>query len=396
MIDPADDRVSVEKLNGKNYSVHIIRKTQLIPLQAGDITLDPVELDNNIYFIRADKNTTTGSDQGMGGLLDRLFEPEISGTPFTEHIVLESKPVTVHVKPLPETGKPADFNGAVGKYSIDASLDSKEVDTGDAAILTVTVKGSGNLPVINAPLISWPAGTESYDVSSKEKIDKTVAPLSGSKIFDYHFISAKPGKYILPPISMSYFDPASRSYKTIETGSLQFQANAARKKKNVKPVAIPAKTIGTEWTKYILWSAAFLMIAFATVFIYRQSKKEAILKAEKEKAMREKMKPIPPVIDPLRESRELMASGDFSRFYASVNRAIWKSVSDKLQLPASDLNKLNIASGLRTQDWTDDEIIRLKTVLNECELKLYTPEYSASDMQRMLDSAAEICSRLKA
>ncbi len=51
-------------------------------------------------------------------LLDRLFEPEVNGTPFTQHIVLESKPVTIHVKPLPEAGRPADFNGAVGKYSI--------------------------------------------------------------------------------------------------------------------------------------------------------------------------------------------------------------------------------------------------------------------------------------
>jgi hypothetical protein len=66
-----------------------------------------------------------------------------------------------------------------------------------------------------------------------------------------------------------------------------------------------------------------------------------------------------------------------------------------LQLPASELNKLNIASGLRGRRWTDDEIIRLKNVLNECEMKLYTPEYSASDMQRILDSAAEICDRLK-
>src|SRR5207342_1264390 len=61
MIDPTDDRVSVEKVNGKNFSVHIIRKSQLIPLQAGDVTLDPVELDNNIYFGRADAGSSKSS-----------------------------------------------------------------------------------------------------------------------------------------------------------------------------------------------------------------------------------------------------------------------------------------------------------------------------------------------
>ncbi len=192
MIDPADDRVAVEKLNGKNYSVHIIRKTQLIPLQAGDIVLDPVELDNNIYLIKADPGGTKSQGQGLGGLLDRLFEPEVSGTPFTQHIVLESKPVTVHVKPIPEAGKPTDFNGAVGKYSIQGSFNTNSVDTGDAAILTVVVKGSGNLPVINAPVIEWPNGMESYDVSSKENIDKATAPLGGSKIFTYNLSAPIP------------------------------------------------------------------------------------------------------------------------------------------------------------------------------------------------------------
>ena len=397
MIDPSDDRVSVEKINGKNFSVHIIRKTQLIPLQAGDITLDPVELDNNIYFIKADPGTARGSGQGLGGLLDRLFEPELSDTPFSQHIVLESKPVTVHVKPLPETAKPTDFNGAVGKYTITATLNSKEVDTGDAAILTVTVKGAGNLPVINAPTIDWPANMESYDVSSKENIDKAVAPLSGSKSYSYSFICTKPGRYTLPPAKLSYFDPAVKIYKTIESDPLNLIVKAALKKKHIKPVTIPGQAVQTDWTKYVLWAAAFMLLAAATFFIIRESKKDAKLKAEKEKQLAEleKAKLIGIEVDPLDESRKLMQAGDFSKFYASINRVVWRAVSDKLHLPASELNKLNIASGLRTGGWNDEDIIQLKNVLNECEMKLYTPEYNTSDMQRVLSEAEKILLSLK-
>jgi hypothetical protein len=398
MIDPADDRVSVEKVNGKNFSVHIIRKTQLIPLQAGDITLDPVELDNNIYFFKTDAAAVKSPGQGLGGLLDRLFDPEPSGTPVTQHVVLDSKPVTIHVRPLPDAGKPADFSGAVGKYTIMASVDSKEVDTGDAALLSVVVKGSGNLPVVNAPQVNWPVNMESYDVSSKENIDKTKAPLSGSKTFTYSFICSQPGKYIIPAISMNYFDPVTRAYRNIETDPLNVQVNHAIKKRPAKPVAAPVETVSRDWSKYAWWGFAFLLLAAAGLFIIRQSKKDAVLRAEKEKqaAELERQKQAPPVIHPLQESRELMASGDFSRFYSSVNRAIWKSVSDKLQLPASELNKLNIASGLRTKGWSDEEIIRLKNVLNECEMKLYTPEFSTSDMVRIMDAAEEIIKKLSA
>jgi hypothetical protein len=398
MIDPSDDHVSVEKINGKNFSVHIIRKTQLIPLQAGEITLDPVELDNNIYFIRADSGSQQRSGQGLSGLLDRLFEPEESGTPFTQHIVLDSKPVTIHVKPLPETGKPADFNGAVGKYTLLASADSKQVDTGDAALLTVEVKGSGNLPMINAPVIDWPANMESYDLNSKENIDKTIAPLAGSKKFSYSFICSKTGKYTIPPVRMSFFDPDSRAYKTIESKPVDVQVNQAKKKRPSIPVIVPENPVQTDWTKYIAWSAAFLLLACALIFIVRQSKKAAVLKAKKEAAIAEleKIKAAPAVLNPLATSRELMLSGDYGKFYSSVNRAVWKGVSDKLQLPASELNKLNIASGLRVNGWSDEEIIQLKNVLNECEMKLYTPEFSTSDMERLLSSAGVILDRLNA
>jgi BatD DUF11 like domain len=397
MTDPSDDRVTVEKLNGRNYAVHIIRKTQLIPLQPGDVTLDPVELDNNIYFVKADASSARNSqNQGLGGLLDRIFQPEPEGTPFTQHIVLESKPVTIHVKPLPEEGKPADFNGAVGKYTVLASLDTKTVDTGDAAVLTVEIKGTGNLPVINAPAINWPAGMESYDVNNKENIDKGVAPLGGSKVFNYSFTSTKAGKYDLPPVRLSYFDPSSKTYKTVESDPLHILVTQAKKKKHVNVATAPAQSVRPDYTKYAGWAAAFLLLAGATIFIVRESKKDALIKLEKEKqaAALAAQQQAPRVVDPLQESRELMQAGDFGKFYGSLNRAVWKAVSDKLQLPASELNKLNIASGLRDRGWQDEEIIRLKNVLNECEMKLYTPEYSTSDMQRILHSAEEITGRL--
>jgi hypothetical protein len=397
MIDPGEDHVSVEKINGKNFSVHIIRKTQLIPLQPGDITLDPVELDNNIYLVKADPGTEKKNKEGMDALLDQLFQSPVRGTSFTQHISLESKPLVIHVKPLPDADKPADFNGAVGKYTIHSSFDTKEVDTGDAANLTVVVKGSGNLPVTNAPAVDWPSDMESYDVSSKENIDKTVAPLSGTKTYRYSFIASRAGKYILPPIKLSYFDPSAKVYKTIETDPLDIQVNNSKKKKTVSSIPKQVKEIATDWKIYVLISIAFLLLIVSTIFATRQIKKNKIIKVEKARlaAEMEKAKSAPLETDPLNESRELMASGDYTKFYSSVNRAIWKTISDKLMLHPSELNKLNIASGLRTKGWTDEEIIMLKNVLNECEMKLYTPEFSELDMQRVLVSAEEITGKLR-
>ena len=196
---------------------------------------------------------------------------------------------------------------------------------------------------------------------------------------------------------MSYFDPAAKIYKTIESDPLNLTVKASIKKKPAKPREAPVQTNQSDWTRYALWGSAFLLLAGATFFIIRESKKDALLKVEKAKRLAEleKAKNVPEVIDPLNESRQLMQAGDFSKFYASVNRAIWKSVSDKLKLPASELNKLNIATGLRSIGWSDEDIIQLKNVLNECEMKLYTPEYNTSDMQRVLSAAEKIVLSLK-
>jgi len=394
MIDPADDRVSVEKLNGKNYSVHIIRKAQLIPLQPGDVVLDPVELDNNIYFIRAEKNSTRGTGQGLSDLFDRLFEPEVNGTPFTQHVVLESKPVTIHVKPLPENGRPDDFNGAVGKYSIQTSVSQKSVDTGDAAILSVMVKGTGNLPVIDAPSINWPPGMESYEVSNKENIDKGVAPLGGTKQFNYSFLCSKTGSYTIPAIRLSYFDPGSKTYKTIESDPVELRVTGSGKKKHPRPVVQPAPK--TEEPGYIWIPVALLVAGAAGYGFYRYRRRKATIKAEKERQLAEelKRKTTPVRADPLQESRQMFDAGDFGRFYTTLNRSLWKAVSENLRLPASELNKLNMASGLRARGWSDEDIIRLKNLLDECELKLYTPEVSTSDMQRMMASAKDSLEKL--
>ncbi len=61
---------------------------------------------------------------------------------------------------------------------------------------------------------------ESYDVNSKENIDKTIAPLGGSKTFTYSFICSKPGVYTIPPVQISYFDPPTKTYKSTQSRSV--------------------------------------------------------------------------------------------------------------------------------------------------------------------------------
>jgi hypothetical protein len=445
MIDPSQDAVSVEKLNGKSFTVHTIRKTQLIPFQAGSIDLDPCEVENTVHFVKGSGRPGAGrSGNTIRDLLDRMTDESDLGPEVDENITLDTKPVTITIKPLPEENKPLGFNGAVGNFSVEASLNHKSIAADDEATLHVVVKGKGNLPVVAAPVVDWPDGIRAFDPTAKEDINKTVAPMTGSKSFDYVFTPHAAGHYTIPAVNFPYFDPATQSYKTAGTQPLDIQvtpavrshsktAGNAAKKEAPGPVSV----IGLA-RDHLEWIIVFLLLLVVVGYFWRQNlrlrktglEKKVVSTPNRPTALsashdnsptnpdnspanpaspRSDSKPpasvtpiiaastyIPatPAIDPLQEARALFEGGDSKGFYREVNRAIWKAMSRKLDLPASELNKQNSVRQLQLRGWDDTALLTLENLLNECEMNLYTPAYDRWNMQQLLRQTEWVMDRL--
>ena len=280
MIDPGTDSVSVEKLNGKAYTVHIIRKTQLIPLQSGSINLDPVEVENTVHFVRGGTRQESRHNGGsIRDLLDQMMDDNNTGPAVDENVVLDTKPLTITVKPLPEN-KLADYNGAVGSFSVETSLANHSVAAQDETTLHVVVKGKGNLPVITAPAIAWPSGFDAFEPTAKEDINKTVAPMSGSKSFDYVFTPRTPGHYTIPAVNFSYFDPSSQTYKSAGSAPQDIQVTpAVRKGRPASAVAaITTVAPSSVWQRtgrfvqdHLEWIFAVLLISGVALYFWRQN-----------------------------------------------------------------------------------------------------------------------------
>jgi hypothetical protein len=425
MVDPTQDAVSVERLNGKDYTVHIIRKTQLIPLQAGTIDLDPVEVENTVHFIKTSgRQEPHRSGNSLRDLIDQMNDEENLGPEVAENVTLDTKPLTITVKPLPEENRPAGFNGAVGNYSIEASVASQSMAAEDENTLHVVVKGKGNLPVMAAPTVEWPSGIETFDPTSKEDVNKTVAPMSGSKSFDYVFVPRSPGHITIPPISLPYFDPATQTYKTAGTGPLDIQVTPAVRNKR-KPTMIEAVRdgspsftgrIGDLIREYPGWVCTLALLLGGMVYLLRQRRRKTVPadagqtasmtqvgKGERQGVQTAHAIPVitsptylpdVPAPDPLREARELFESGNSKAFYQEINRAVWKTMSRKLDLPASELNKHNSLRQLQLRGWDDTALLSLESLLNECEMNLYTPAYDRHNMNQLLRQAEWVLDRL--
>jgi hypothetical protein len=439
MIDPSQDAVSVEKLNGKAFTVHTIRKTQLIPFQAGSINLDPVEVENTVHFVKGSGRPGAGhGGNTIRDLLDQMSDDGGYGPEVDENITLDTKPVTITVKPLPEENKPPGFNGAVGNFSVEASLNNKTKAADDEATLHVVVKGKGNLPVVAAPGVDWPSGIRAFDPTAKEDINRTVAPMSGSKSFDYVFTPRAAGHYTIPSVNLPYFDPATQSYKTAGTQALDIQVTPAvrsHKSSNTGKIARdgtpgPQGIVGLA-RDHLEWIIVFLLLLGVVGYFWRQnlSLKKAGLNKKADTAPKPERPapstrsdnspmvpvtprpdkpvgaPIPviptatylpatPAVDPLQEARALLEAGDSKGFYREVNRAIWKAMSRKLDLAASELNKQNSLRQLQLRGWDDSALLSLESLLNECEMNLYTPAYDRWNMQQLLRQAEWAMDRL--
>ncbi|MBK7433336.1 MAG: protein BatD [Chitinophagaceae bacterium] len=207
-----------EKLNGKEYNVYIIRKVQLYPLQSGTLPLETAEVDNTVHFIRS------GSINRPPLSADDLFRDFADAGSGTEdhRLVLQSNPLSILVKPLPDLNKPADFKGAVGNFAVEATLEKNNFPMDDAGKLTLIVSGVGNLQLVTAPELSWPAGIDGFEPRIMDDIVKTTIPLSGKKIIEFPFTASAPGSYTIPSIRISFFNPKENTYRSVETKPLAF------------------------------------------------------------------------------------------------------------------------------------------------------------------------------
>lgn len=398
MVPPEANTQAVEKINGKQFNTHLIRKVQLYPLQDGSFVLDPTEVDNTVHFIRVD-NSGSGSRSSMQQLMDEYMNGYSGGKPEDQQVTLATKPVTITVKPLPAADRPLSFDGAVGRFTLHASLDKRSIGANEIAHFKVVLSGEGNIPLINAPQINWPQGIDLYDPSVKEDDDKTVSPIRGTKEFNFSFSVKHPGTVIIPPVELSYFDPKANAYKTLHTDSVVLEVTKGSAVS--KPVVTgdtattraAAKTPGFDKNRLLLPVA--LVLLFLGIFIIMLwGRKKDRQKARTPAPAIVAAEPVIPV-DPFEPARKALQEGDSLLFYKETGKAVWNALAERLRLGSSQLNKPVVTRLLQEKGVSPAVIAQLHAVLLETEMALYTPVHSERDMKAMLAKAEGFLEELK-
>jgi hypothetical protein len=388
MIQPDVQGPSREVLKGKAYNVHVVRKVQLYPLQDGSFELEPMEVDNTVGFLRLEEDNSRYS---MQQLVDAYMNGLIGGHQEDQKVTLSSKPVTITVKPLPAEGRPAGFDGAVGKFSIRADVLEKELFTNETGNLQIVLEGDGNIPLINAPSVSWPATVEGFDPAVKENADHTVAPIHGNKIFTYSFSVQNPGVISIPPVSFSYFDPAANVYKTIQTDAILLNVKKGKTKPASKPGAAATQETSRDKWWYAGAAALFVLVVLVAFFLLKRKKPAKPV----EPLVQETMPVIPEKTDWLAPARSALAAGESQSFYRYTEKALWNFLAEHLSLTASQLNKTEVRRVLQLRNMDPLSLALFEEVMNDCQLALYTPNHTEQDMRTTLSKAEQLIAALE-
>ncbi len=401
LMAPGNTNYSIEQLNGREYNVYTLRKSQLYPLQAGAVELESAEVDNTIHFIKEEyfNNQRNEIDEFFGNLIPTAIPPEGM---LDEKITLQSKPTTINVKPLPEADKPLSFKGAVGKFNFEAVLNKNDFTTDDAGKLIITITGEGNMSMITAPEINWPQGIEGYDPKTKDELEKLTVPISGKKTFEYAFTVPKQGTYLIPSIEFSYFNVAQGKYIKLNSTPLNLTINKGTEKKifNSTSPKVQVENISLELSAIIWLTSISIGILFAIiVFIWFRKNKKKVTN-EIKPIINSSVTPLLPEVNntstllPFALSEEKMIQGNLIEFYNTLNNELRKFLADTLQIPVETISKKIIITVADQQGMAIYTRLQIEQLLDDIEWQLYTPMVSGNSMEEMYKRALAIATAL--
>lgn len=135
--------------------------------------------------------------------------------PFARPTTLTTEPLELEVLPLP--AEPEGFLGAVGNFSISTDMETTKVKDGEPVTVKVHIAGLGNINAISPPTYEESEFLRGYEPKDSVEISTLNNMISGTKTFEFLFITLKPGKIKLPTFKFTYFDPAEERYKTLHT-----------------------------------------------------------------------------------------------------------------------------------------------------------------------------------
>jgi len=312
----------------------------------------------------------------------------------------------VKVKPLPDSGRPASFQGAVGHFSLSVDTDRKEAQVNDAVGLTVKVQGDGNTRTLGEPLLPDLPDYRRYDPKVEEKSEIKGDRVQGTRSWSYVLVPLAAGDRTIPPVRFSYFDPTAGAYRELAGAPLAIkiargagQAGAvegsgvrrevvavARDIRYIKP-ASALTALGSRFRGSALFFSLLAMPIAGNAALFAHLRRRERFAADVGLFRGRRASRV--AKSRLRRARELMAKGSEEAFFAEMDRAVTGYVADKFNVAPAGLTRERIAEMFVEKEVPEE--IRRRTIacLERCDYARFAARNAAKDQMSALMSQGE-------
>lgn len=405
-VDP-DANAQRQVIEGQQYVSQTIQRHILIPQKTGEIVIDPYESE----WMVQQRVQRRSSSSVFDDFFDDPFFDSFQDVPVT----LSTPPVIIRVKPLPP-GAPEGFNGAVGEFTVNTSLSATEISVNEALSLKITIRGTGNLPLLGEPEVNLPPDHDLYEVTRSLNTSTSGNRISGSVTFEYPIVARHAGRFRIAPIRYAWFDPATGEYHQKTTDEFTFTVLKGETEEGQGGVYVPGITresvenIGTDirditrapqqftplavtmwgkgwyqWFYPLALFIAILIILLIRLLVSRNADLSLVRNRKANKSARSRLK----------KADRFRKANDLDRFYEEVGKALWGYLADKLDIETSHLSREVIVEELERKSVDEELRKEFLRILDDSEFSRFAPTSEQSNVDHLYADAAAIIRNLE-
>ena len=389
-VDIPNRNIDTSIYKGERYNFVEWRKVVLYPQRAGKLEIKPLSLD-----------VTVNVPTGKRDFFQRVIYTQVPK-------LVSAGNLTINVKPLPTEGQPDDFSGAVGNFSIDVSTSKKQLKANESLQAKVKISGRGNLRLFGMPNLQTPSAIEQYEPETSENIRSNLSGMSGSITQSYTLIPQVQGKYPIPSIEFSFFNPKKKTYETIKSSEQLVDvtegplANRAVNPTNPSVavsidspfkfidldtsfVPINTPTFFRSTLFYLLWGSPLGLVLLYVAYARRKQKQLGDTEGVRMRTANRMARKY------LSEAKRNLNNSD--EFYVALERALHNYLKAKLKMETSDFSKEKIKNILSQIGVEESLVNDFVSVLENCEFARYTPS-SVKAMEQDFANTAKMITQI--
>lgn len=375
----------------------VYKKYVLYPQKTGDLKLSPISMTVPVQ-VPTNKRDFFG----------RQINSTVNKTVTAGNTIL-------NVKPLP-TNAPESFTGAVGNFNFNVSQSKRSLNATESLQVQLKVSGNGNLKLFKLPKLKVPTAIEKYDPEHEENVRVRSEGMTGSISDNYTLVPQYKGKFPLPSLEFSFFDPKAKTYKTkkaipviidVLQGPTEATANAQNSNQNSTNAVAEKNEVAQKNQQFrfikseanleeinttpffktnLFWGLLLLPLLIIPLFILVNKRNESLAGDIEGSKVRRASKLAKKYLSNAKKNL-----GDSKAFYVSLEKALNNYLKARLKIETSEMNKDRIQSLLTEKQVSEEAISKFKEVLQTCDMARYTPS-TLQTMKEDFEKASEAIS----